>query len=286
MEAGNKEYMPEFPAYAKPYIGIFKSAAPAIFRGSTGHEVLNASDCALQAFERSPDFFGAAFMAISRKYSGRDAQQRKTGYCDEYDTWYSQWFHRSRTALQEDMRQLSMDKSGLCGALAEYLKEPRFHSEWLDWYFANTIVYSELLLTCDMVETAVGGAFTTSFIREGGASAFAGIFIRFVLFVIKWGIWLAAAVALGTTVGTWGVLGLIALTIGYLVRKYRGRAKVAAVLAAMRNAYDVFATPTFSWEIAWLELNKARELGAVWPGELYKLVEIRRIAGLRAASTG
>ncbi len=56
------------------------------------------------------------------------------------------------------------------------------------------------------------------------------------------------------------------------------RKKNAHLLAEMLAAYQVLESYMFSWEVFWQELNRTRELGAVWPGELYRLVELRKSA--------
>ena len=75
------------------------------------------------------------------------------------------------------------------------------------------------------------------------------------------------------------LLGLVALTAIRQTQRWRAQGKLARLIAEMRKAYDVLAAGTFSWQVLWSELNRTRELGAVWPGELYRLVEIKLYAG-------
>jgi len=54
------------------------------------------------------------------------------------------------------------------------------------------------------------------------------------------------------------------------------RKRNAQLLEEMLAAYQVLESGVYSWEVFWAELNRTRELGAVWPGELYRLVELRK----------
>lgn len=78
---------------------------------------------------------------------------------------------------------------------------------------------------------------------------------------------------------SWGPLagvGMTALTITYQIRRRLKRGKVLELLNSMARTYQLFETPSFSWEILWRSMDEARRLGAVWLGELWKLVELRR----------
>ena len=116
-----------------------------------------------------------------------------------------------------------MDRDGLHRAVAEYLKNPSIHSEFLDWYCAETVCYQEWYATVNVLRGQQATAWIT--------------------------LWSGR----------------------------RDRKKLAELCGAMRHVYDVLKTGVFSWEVFWLELNRTRELGAAWPGELFRLAELRRI---------
>lgn len=52
--------------------------------------------------------------------------------------------------------------------------------------------------------------------------------------------------------------------------------KASKVCAEVYRCYVVTETGSFSWDVLRDELRRIGELGAVWDGALYKLVEARR----------
>ena len=130
-----------------------------------------------------------------------------------------------------------------------------YTSEYLDWYCANVLAYLEWL-----------GFYKTTF--STGLRLFSNL-LKLLLYLF-----------LGSIsyyfVGVMGVMVLAALILPSEYGSYRQRKKHNNLLMEMRGVYEVFKTPAFSWDVAWAELNRTREMGAVWPGELYRLVEQRR----------
>lgn len=206
------------------------------------------------------------------------ADERSSHYQDDTSNkrYYSRWRHRSVHDLNKDIAELQIDGPLLRQAVTHYLKDPRWRSEYLDWYIANTLTYAELYQFVQQAQAMMRGVITTVLVRGTATQKFLGYLLRLVLFVVKWAIWFVGAFFANETWGGGGVVVLVIATVAWQIHKWRGRKKVHDLIIAMRSAYDVFASKTFSWEVAWAELNSSREKGAVWPGELYRLVELRK----------
>jgi len=192
---------------------------------------------------------------------------------------YQHWTHRAPVELDRDMRELHVDVGALCTGVAQYVKHPELQHEFLDWYCADALTYGRYLTVVEDFEYMLGGWISRALSRADGMGAkIAGCAVGVSWFLIKWAIWLFLLLMVADSSSSTGVAAFIGVTAAWQVFKWRRRNKFRRLLAAMRAAYDVFQTQTYSWEIAWAELNRSRELGVTWPGELYKLVETRKAA--------
>lgn len=137
----------------------------------------------------------------------------------------------------------------------------------IDWMVANTLLFAEVAATAYI--------WSPIYLRDGN---------------IHWGAWalsvgwsllkltivaalIAGAVVLDFRWLAWVIGGLVvwAQTSKWLLNRKRGK-----VLGAMLNAYDAAKTSTMSWANLWDQLVTARDLGAYWDPELYRLVEISK----------
>jgi len=171
-------------------------------------------------------------------------------------------------------------RAELRSAVAEYLKHPWMHTPFLDWFCADTLTFSEYLGTVHVFYTRRKGilrsvAIQTRTLFGATAWAVAGAVWRFLRFLVKWGIWLVALLVLGDVTGLVGPLVQIVLTTVWFGLRVFSASKANRLLNAMLDAHRVFDTTTFSWKVAARELETARQLGAKWDGELWKLVEAK-----------
>jgi len=194
---------------------------------------------------------------------------------EDFNRYHARWRHRGIHEVNKDIKNLCISED-FKNTVGTYLKKPEWRNEFIDWYIADTLAYLELYRTIEHVQGALGGHFSMALIRGSGGEKFFGYLLRTIFFVVKWTIWLAALLFVTSEWEALGVVGLILPTVAYQYVKRMKRNKVLDLLTRMRGAYDVFASHTFSWEVAWVELNSSREKGAVWPGELYRLVELRK----------
>jgi hypothetical protein len=197
---------------------------------------------------------------------------------------YFYWSHRSNDKIFEEIfrSDIEIDKVALLSATSNYIKNINIQDEWLDWYCADLICYNEYIETLKLVTVQNYGLI--AYVMLGSKNWFIkilGYAVSIVFFLIKWGVWLFI-IGMLINVGeseTWAnvAAGLfLLLTIFIKFNKWKARKRVEKLLNSMNNAYAVLATPTFSWEILWKALDESRQLGAVWPGELWRLVEVRR----------
>lgn len=159
------------------------------------------------------------------------ARKRSHGTLEDipFRRYYFEWKHRPISDAEQDTTILCIERDELRSAVRNHLRIPSVHSEFLDWYCAETICYMEWY------------AFLHRVLGEGllRHSALFGLLTR-------------------------------------LSQSKRQHQASMDLVSTMRYSYDIMETGVFSWEVLWLDLNRTRELGAVWPGELYKLVEMRR----------
>ena len=218
--------------WQKPYEIQYETAARAIRARAvaTGEKLrvrfADYRDGPLQeaAYLLDPLFMAASYVprtaGLEQQVQRRDVFKQDDWHRSEY---YFLWHHRELSELNFDLVALRIDRDGLHSAVAAYLKSPTCHTEFLDWYCAETVCYQEWYATVNVLR---------------GQQATAWI-----------GLWAGR----------------------------RQRKRLAEICGAMRYVYDVLKTGVFSWEVFWLELNSTRELGAAWPGELFRLAELRRL---------
>ena len=214
--------------WQKPYASEYEIAARAI-RTHVVPPPYWEKDGPLQVAARLLDWLFMAVSYLPRTVETEQQVQRRDVVKDDKDRlmsrgdYFFRWHHRELSELEFDLQVLRMDRDGLHRAVAEYLKNPSIHSEFLDWYCAETVCYQEWYATVNVLRGQQATAWIT--------------------------LWSGR----------------------------RDRKKLAELCGAMRYVYDVLKTGVFSWEVFWLELNRTRELGAAWPGELFRLAELRRI---------
>jgi hypothetical protein len=215
--------------------------------------------------------------------SYEETQGKKDDYPkNNLDERYFYWQHRHDHMLEYDIRKnnIDIDNETLCNGVSNYLKNPNIHNEWLDWYCADVLIYNELINTLRTCRTFNNGIFSTLLIDYGGAiGKVAGYGLKLILFLIKWGVWLSALLFAINTEETIGYVFAIALFVTTLLvqgLKFHRKQKIGKLLASMIKTYATLKSNTFSWSILWEEMNDSRKLGAIWSGELWKLVEMKK----------
>lgn len=160
-------------------------------------------------------------------------------------------------------------------AVAQYINTPEVHTPYLDWWCANTLTFTEIGAFSHSVVTNLQGVFAYVGATQGLKWVAASYLWRTLKFLLLWGGWLFVALLISQSFGSVAVGTWVAATAALQVYRLRARMKIAKLFAQMHVVYRSLSTQTFSWRVLGRELEDARKLGAVWPSELWKLVEIR-----------
>lgn len=200
---------------------------------------------------------------------------------DNIGSVYAIWEHRSLADLAVDVRALNIDRNVLAPYVSRYIDLPKIHSKYLDLYAADTLMYAEYL---PAITRLGSGLYGWNYLFPEQVSK-RRMLLRTLWSLVKWGVWIFAAFFLAEELGLAAVGLLVVLTasIRYSMRKQK--LKVPRLSVEMRAAYDVLDKEEFSWELLWEELQRTRELGAAWPTELYRLVEMRKNEVMRASGS-
>lgn len=149
---------------------------------------------------------------------------------------------------------------------AEYIGfAPEMQDSHMDWLIADSLCFAELNATMVHFRMMTGGK---QAIPMG---------LRLAIFAWKAAVWLiwaaimAAGFFLHPLVG-WALIGLTGISLWSKLRASKARGQL---MLEMIGTYQALASSTFSWAILWDHMARSRALGAVWPPELYRLVELR-----------
>ena len=84
------------------------------------------------------DLFGSVFWRWHEGFQGTEGHTNQ---------WYKRWEHRLDIERGSDLCYLEIQVGSLRDGIAQYLKHPKFRTDWLDWYCADVLSY------CEYVET-------------------------------------------------------------------------------------------------------------------------------------
>ena len=202
------------------------------------------------------------------------------GYVNDFGHRYRRWHHRGQRNLSEDLSALEVDQIDLLSGVANYVEHPELHSKYLDWYCADTLTYVTCYQAIEDVQPYLVGFSGVMANASGGAWPWIARFWRFLWSGAKWIMWLAILFF----VYEWlndpeDLMAISAIVILTSLRQYqlrRGQSKIREMVSQMFIAYEALRSDMLSWDVYWRELNRTRELGVIWPGELYKLVEMKK----------
>lgn len=149
---------------------------------------------------------------------------------------------------------------------ADYIAlPPAVQSEMADWLVADTLCFAEVNATLVHWKMMKAGKQAVPF---GIRAALAGWSL------LLWIIWLCV-LGFGFALNTWIGVALLVLTAWVQYSKLKASMHKRKLMAEMLGTYQALSSSTFSWAILWEHMTDSRKLGAVWPPELYRLVELR-----------
>lgn len=183
----------------------------------------------------------------------------------DVDTWSA--IRATPDAMLEANTRLHVSRSEIRQAADYYINAvPWLRHPHLDWLVANALAYAETVATLHQ---------WTPLYRSGGNVDLPFLALSSAWDLVKWGAALALIVCAFAFDLPWlGVL-LIGGTIWRQVQRWRVQRARGRLLHAMLLAYGALTSSTLSWAVVWDHLAKARDLGAYWDPELYRLVELR-----------
>lgn len=185
--------------------------------------------------------------------------------------------------MLDESLQYGIQGDQLRDAVSQYLDCPWMHTKFLDWFCASTLAYSEYIGYADKCFLTRLGIESWVMLHDSKLPLSARLSKvrkrRLMRGLGKWGVWLAAAYVLGFFSGVIGPLILVVITIFWVrsrIREEKKRDEVQdRLLDAMQKAYLLFEPTGFSWKMAYDDLYGAREIGVVWPNELWRLVQAK-----------
>ncbi len=188
------------------------------------------------------------------------------------------WKHQENNSIENEIKceRFHFDRDKLREGVSEYLKNPALQDEWLDWYCADLLCFTELVSTIKETRIQVHGQLAYMLRGVGGSQSH---LVQIAIFIFKWVIWLYLLFYLFEKNDQVSDMYAIALTLGTVYVQYNKVSlwqKRSKIIEAMFRVYAVLYTPTFSWNVLWREMEDARKLGAIWDGEFWRLVEMRK----------
>lgn len=149
---------------------------------------------------------------------------------------------------------------------AQYIEfPPNLQDKNADWLVADTLCFAEVNATLVYMRKMKGGKQAVPTGLRVGIAAWS---------VLMWIIWVAI-LGFGFAVQPWLGWGLVAVTALVQLAKWRASTARNKLLTEMLGTYQALESTTFSWAVLWDHMSRSRALGAVWPPELYRLVELR-----------
>ncbi|HRQ62078.1 MAG TPA: hypothetical protein PLO23_11320 [Alphaproteobacteria bacterium] len=188
------------------------------------------------------------------------------------------WRHQENNNIANELKRdhFHFNRDKLREGVSEYLKNPDLQDEWLDWYCADLLCFTELVSTIKETRIQVHGQLAHMLRGVGGSQSH---LIQGAIFLAKWAVWIlflfylfAQDGSINQAFAVFCVLGTVYVQYG----KFSLWRKRSKIIDAMFRVYAVLHTPTFSWDVLWREMEDARKLGAIWDGEFWRLVEIRK----------
>lgn len=215
--------------------------------------------------------------AISMKWIERKSKQLSEDESWQLCCWAEEYFNGLAPAEggavwhHVSIMELQRTESYVAGnsikpLAAQYIAfPPQLQDPMTDWLVADTLCFAEVNATLASFNMLKGGKNASSFSVMAAKAGWA---------IALWAAWLCVVVAgfyLHALLG-WGLVAITAWSQFVKARAARKRARLAA---EMMGTYQALSSSTFSWAILWEHMTDSRRLGAVWPPELYRLVELR-----------
>jgi len=170
---------------------------------------------------------------------------------------------------------MRFSREEMINAAERYMEMPWIHCRELDWLILNMLVYAELQATLDSFR--VNSMFLFSYVsKKAGDTKFNILMtiLKSVAFLVKWSIWLAI-IFVSVEISSFATGILAAITVFWQWKKWKVRQKINNVMSEMIRTYSSLSTISQSWLVVWEQLKKSRDVGAVWDGIVYRLVEER-----------
>lgn len=198
----------------------------------------------------------------------------KNGTVESNDS-VEEWHSRDDHQIEHDWKYLGMDRNILMLEFETYLETPWMHDKELDWLFLNSMTYNEYLGALDAYRSGVM-SFSEYINKKSGKKELNSTDgKKLLLSLVGWVVWFAAAYGLYQAHPLAALLP-IAASAWWFRRKHQAHKKIDDMLHAMKISYMSFETISQSWEIVWQQLEASREKGAIWSGQVYRLVEDRK----------
>jgi len=199
------------------------------------------------------DFVDEAKSRIEELFTAIVWTRVENGLLESYDS-ISKWQHRCFEDVEKDWLFLSIDRKAFQEAAEFYLDNSWMTNTKIDWLILNILTYAELLGTLELARSRILSptqiiSFREKSIKCNGFTSDGYFFLNH-LPLLNWWQW----------------------------NRKKAAKIVDPILGAMFKTYSALNTKSNSWEIVWQELNESRNLGVVWDGIVYRLLEERRKA--------
>jgi len=185
------------------------------------------------------------------------------------------WRHRVASDMESDWQNMQFSRADLQNAAERYLDRPWLHCRKLDWFIVNVLIYAEYQATLEFFSIRTM-PFSRYISKKMGSIKWqiSSEIWRTIVFLVKWLIWLGVIV-LTFQFAPVGPVVWTGITVLWQWRKWKAQKKINDIMTSMIATYSTLGTISQSWQVVWDELKKSRDIGAVWDGIVYRLVEER-----------
>lgn len=185
------------------------------------------------------------------------------------------WRHRVASDMESDWQNMQFSRADLQKAAERYLDRPWLHCRELDWFIVNTLIYAEYQATLEFFSIRTM-PFSRYISKKTGIKwqIILSVIWRTIVFMVKWLIWIGVFV-LTFQFAPVGPVVWTGITVLLQWRKWKAQKKIDDITSSMIATYTTLGTISQSWQVVWDELKKSRDIGAVWDGIVYRLVEER-----------
>lgn len=235
------------------------------------NNIFKDSFCGSNIFEQKNELINALFEECFKQ----KALMKDGSYSLNHTESLSSWSHVSMVEINQLRRKLSIDRQQLQHLTQVYIESSCLWCKELDWLFANSLLFAELIAYFDTMYRA-HTPFLKQFCEDNSSKTF---FWKCAIwdtccFAIKWGTWLLMSMIIFYFNKYAGTIFII-YSVFMKVKKEIKKRKSHVVFENIIKTYHYAKSMNLNWQALWNAMNESRQHVIMWDPELYNLVELR-----------